>query len=70
MSPVLPSWRRPGDGVGRDACDGVRVGRVDWVRVLNGIHNQVKGEHVGLPLFYFGCEEARYAISDGEGYGF
>ena len=40
-----------GDEVGRDVGDGVRAGRVGWVRALVGIHSYVKGEHVGGPFW-------------------
>ena len=41
-----------GGDVGRDACDGVRVGRVDWVRVHVGNHDHVEGEPVGGKLVH------------------
>ena len=51
MSPVWLNSTAFGCEVEREARDGVRVGRVDWVRIFVGNHNHVEGAHVGGKLF-------------------
>ena len=41
-----------GGEIGRGARDGVRAGRVEWVRVHVGNHNHVEDEHVGGELVH------------------
>ena len=69
MAVPVSSVAEIGGGLGHDARDGVRVGRIDWVCVLVGVHNHVEGEHDGGPPVHPSCEEARRVICDEEGHG-